>query len=152
MAETSTDSTVVREKSGGAHASSSPAVSTRHGIVVLDFGGQYTQLIARRIREQEVFSAILPCTAPVEEIRKLEPAGVILSGGPSSVYDAGAPVCDRRILDFGVPVLGICYGMQWLAHSLGGKVERAERREYGPAQLSLKPKEALRYSGTCRGD
>jgi len=109
--------------------------STHGGIVVLDFGGQYTQLIARRIREQEVFSAILPCTTPLEEIRKLEPAGVVLSGGPSSVYDAGAPVCDPKVAELGVPVLGICYGMQWLTHTFGGKVERAERREYGPAQL-----------------
>ena len=71
-------------------------VSTRHGIVVLDFGGQYTQLIARRIREQEVFSAILPCTAPLEEIRALEPVGMVLSGGPSSVYDRDAPCCDPQ--------------------------------------------------------
>jgi len=112
-------------------------VSTKHGIVVLDFGGQYTQLIARRIREQQVFSAILPCTASVEEIRAQEPVGIVLSGGPSSVYDKDAPVCDRKTLDLGVPVLGICYGMQWLAHSLGGKVERAERREYGRAQLDI---------------
>src|SRR5580704_6757886 len=103
-------------------------VSTRHGIVVLDFGGQYTQLIARRIREQQVFSAILPCTATVEEIGKFEPAGLVLSGGPSSVYDPAAPVCDPRVLSLGVPVLGICYGMQWLAHTLGGKVESAGRR------------------------
>jgi GMP synthase (glutamine-hydrolysing) len=113
-------------------------VSTKHGIVVLDFGGQYTQLIARRIREQQVFSAILPCTASVEEIRAQEPVGIVLSGGPSSVYDKDAPVCDRKTLDLGVPVLGICYGMQWLAHSLGGKVERAERREYGRARLDIK--------------
>jgi len=112
-------------------------VSTKHGIVVLDFGGQYTQLIARRIREQQVFSAILPCTASVEEIRAQDPVGIVLSGGPSSVYDKDAPVCDRKTLDLGVPVLGICYGMQWLAHSLGGKVERAERREYGRAQLDI---------------
>ena len=112
-------------------------MSVRGGIVVLDFGGQYTQLIARRIREQEVFSAILPCTASLEEIRRLEPAGVVLSGGPSSVYDAAAPVCDARVLELGLPVLGICYGMQWLAHTLGGKVERAHRREYGPAVLNI---------------
>ena len=117
------------------HKAPPPAVSTHHGIVVLDFGGQYTQLIARRIREQEVFSAILPCTAPLEEIRKLEPAGLVLSGGPSSVYDPDAPVCDPQVAALGVPVLGICYGMQWLAHTLGGNVKRAERREYGPAQL-----------------
>lgn len=111
--------------------------STHHGIVVLDFGGQYTQLIARRIREQEVFSAILPCTANLEEIRALEPVGVVLSGGPSSVYDADAPVCDIGVLQLGVPVLGICYGMQWLTHNLGGKVGRAARHEYGPAQLDI---------------
>src|SRR5260221_4386296 len=77
------------------------------GVVVLDFGGQYTQLIARRIREQQVFSAVLPCTSSIEEIRKLEPAGIILSGGPSSVYDADAPKCDPRGLALGTPVLGI---------------------------------------------
>jgi len=105
--------------------------------VVLDFGGQYTQLIARRIREQQVFSAILPCSTSVEEIRKLEPSGLVLSGGPSSVYDADAPRCDPAVLALGLPVLGICYGMQWLMHTLGGKVERAERREYGSALLKL---------------
>ncbi|MGC1483129.1 MAG: glutamine-hydrolyzing GMP synthase [Candidatus Acidiferrum sp.] len=107
------------------------------GVVVLDFGGQYTQLIARRIREQQVFSAILPCTAAMEEIRKFEPAGLVLSGGPSSVYDADAPKCDPAILAMGVPVLGICYGMQWITHALGGKVEKAEHREYGRAQLKV---------------
>jgi GMP synthase (glutamine-hydrolysing) len=113
------------------------ALSEQGGIVVLDFGGQYTQLIARRIREQQVFSAILPCTTPIEEIRKFAPAGLVLSGGPNSVYDAGAPVCDANVLGLGLPVLGICYGMQWLAHSLGGRVERAERREYGRARLEI---------------
>jgi GMP synthase (glutamine-hydrolysing) len=107
------------------------------GVVVLDFGGQYTQLIARRVREQQVFSAVLPCTSSLEEIRKLEPAGIILSGGPSSVYDADAPKCDPKVLALGIPVLGICYGMQWMTHTLGGKVEKAERREYGRAQLSI---------------
>ncbi len=125
-----------REHAGG-------MVSTRHGIVVLDFGGQYTQLIARRIREQQVFSAILPCTASLEEMRALEPAGFVLSGGPSSVYDPTAPVCDPKVLQLGVPVLGICYGMHWLTHTLGGKVERAERREYGPAQLDIEKDSTL---------
>lgn len=106
------------------------------GVVVLDFGGQYTQLIARRVREQQVFSAILPCTTSLEEIRKLEPAGIILSGGPSSVYDKDAPKCDPAVLAMGIPVLGICYGMQWVARNLGGKVQPVERREYGPAQLN----------------
>src|SRR6202789_4690559 len=118
------------EKAGG-------IVSTRHGIVVLESAGQYTHLIARRIREQQVFAAILPCTARIEEIRALEPAGIVLSGGPSSVYDTTAPVCDPKVLQLDIPVLGICYGMHWLTHTLGGKVERAERREYGPAQLDI---------------
>jgi len=107
------------------------------GIVVLDFGGQYTQLIARRIREQNVFSAILPCTTSVDEIVKLEPTGIVLSGGPSSVYDLDAPKCDSKVLALGIPVLGICYGMQWITHTLGGKVEKADRREYGRAQLQI---------------
>jgi len=92
------------------------------GVVVLDFGGQYTQLIARRIREQQVFSAVLPCTSSIEEIRKLEPAGIILSGGPSSVYDADAPKCDPQVLAIGTPVLGFatgCSGLptRWAARS-----------------------------------
>jgi GMP synthase (glutamine-hydrolysing) len=112
-------------------------LSSKRGIVVLDFGGQYTQLIARRIREQQVFSAILPCTATVEEIRAQEPVGIVLSGGPSSVYDKDAPLCDPKMLALGIPVLGICYGMHWLTHALGGRVEPAERREYGRAQMDV---------------
>jgi len=105
------------------------------GVVVLDFGGQYTQLIARRIREQQVFSAIVPCTASVQEIRAYEPAGIVLSGGPSSVYDSDAPICDPAVLAAGVPVLGICYGMHWIAKTLGGNVQPAGRREYGRAEF-----------------
>src|ERR1700722_16831560 len=105
-------------------------MSERGGIVVLDFGGQYTQLIARRIREQQVFSAILPCTASIEQIHKYEPTGIVLSGGPNSVYDESAPLCDTAVLSQGIPVLGICYGLQWMTHTLGGSVERATRREY----------------------
>jgi len=112
-------------------------MTERGGVVVLDFGGQYTQLIARRIREQQVFSAILPCTSSVEEIKKFEPVGLVLSGGPSSVYDASAPQCDPKVLALGIPVLGICYGMQWIAKELGGRVEKADRREYGRAQLQV---------------
>jgi len=103
------------------------------GVVVLDFGGQFTQLIARRIREQQVFSAILPCTTTLDEIRAYQPAGIVLSGGPSSVYDPEAPKCDPGVLALGLPVLGICYGMQWITHTLGGKVVKADRREYGRA-------------------
>jgi GMP synthase (glutamine-hydrolysing) len=111
------------------------------GVVVLDFGGQYTQLIARRIREQQVFSAIVPCTASLEEIRAYQPAGIILSGGPSSVYDADAPKCDPAVLGAGIPVLGICYGMQWIAKTLGGTVEPAGRREYGRAEFAAEARE-----------
>ncbi len=105
------------------------------GVVVLDFGGQYTQLIARRIREQQVFSAILPCHSSADEIRSYEPAGIVLSGGPSSVYDQDAPKCEPAVLEQGIPVLGICYGMQWISRTLGGKVEPVQRREYGRAEF-----------------
>ncbi len=117
------------------HESGKPT-SELGGIVVLDFGGQYTQLIARRIREQRVFSAILPCTSRVEEILAYQPAGIVLSGGPSSVYDADAPKGDPGVLSTGVPVLGICYGMHWITKVLGGTVEPAGRREYGRAEFS----------------
>ena len=102
-------------------------------IVILDFGSQYTQLIARRIREFNVFSVVLPCTAPLEQMRALAPIGLILSGGPSSVYDADAPAADPALLAMGVPVLGICYGLQFIVHHLGGRVEPAPAREYGHA-------------------
>jgi len=118
-------------------------MSEQGGIVVLDFGGQYTQLIARRIREQQVFSAILPCTSSLDAIRKYEPVGVVLSGGPNSVYDAVAPPCDPGVLSLGVPVLGICYGLQWMTHILGGQVECADRREYGRTELQVKNGSAL---------
>ena len=106
-------------------------------IVILDFGSQYTQLIARRIREQNVFSAVLPCTASLDEIRGYHPAGLILSGGPCSVYDPDAPAADERVLALGVPVLGICYGLQFMTHKLGGKVRAAEKREYGQAEVTV---------------
>jgi GMP synthase (glutamine-hydrolysing) len=106
-------------------------------IVILDFGGQYTQLIARRVREQNVFSVVLPCTAAIAEIQSNHPIGLILSGGPCSVYDADAPAADPGMLTLGLPILGICYGLQFLTHHLGGKVRPAEKREYGPAQVSI---------------
>ena len=136
---TPSDAAAAQREPGG-------TVSTRHGIVVLDFGGQYTQLIARRVRDLEVFSAILPCNAPLDEIRAHEPVGIVLSGGPCSVYDANAPVCDPKVLELGIPVLGICYGMQWMARTLGGKVAPAERREYGPAQLQIQ-KDSKLFTG-----
>ncbi len=108
-----------------------------HSIVILDFGSQYTQLIARRIREQNVFSVVLPCTAPLDEVKSYAPAGIILSGGPSSVYDKDAPPADERVLALGLPVLGICYGFQYMAYKLGGKVVPAKKREYGHAKVEV---------------
>ncbi len=106
-------------------------------ILVLDFGSQYTQLIARRVREGRVYSEIFPFNTPVSKIKKFSPKGIILSGGPSSIYDRKAPKLDKRILGLGVPVLGICYGMQYLAHFYGGKVAKAQKREYGRAELHV---------------
>ena len=106
-------------------------------IVVLDFGSQYTQLIARRIREQNVFSVVLPCTATLEQIQGYAPAGIILSGGPCSVYDKDAPPADERVLALGLPVLGICYGLHFMTHKLGGKMRPALKREYGHAQIEI---------------
>jgi len=107
-------------------------------IVVLDFGAQYSQLIARRIRELSVFSIVLPCTASLDEIRSYHPLGIVLSGGPSSVYDKDAPNTDRRVFELGVPVLGICYGLQLMVHALGGNVRAAAKREYGYSNIELK--------------
>jgi GMP synthase (glutamine-hydrolysing) len=112
-------------------------------IVVLDFGAQYSQLIARRIREQNVFSVVLPGAARIDEIRKHLPVGIILSGGPSSVYDKDAPNADRNVFNLGVPILGICYGLQLMAHVLGGKVHPADRREYGHALVEVKDSSQL---------
>ncbi|MBW4038639.1 MAG: glutamine-hydrolyzing GMP synthase [Acidobacteria bacterium] len=106
-------------------------------IVILDFGSQYTQLIARRIREFNVFSVVLPCTVPLERVLALQPAGIVLSGGPSSVYDDAAPKADPKLLELGLPMLGICYGLQFMTHHLGGKVVSANAREYGHAEVHV---------------
>jgi GMP synthase (glutamine-hydrolysing) len=116
-------------------------------VVILDFGSQYTQLIARRIRELNVFSVVLPCTVPLAEIRSYKPVGIILSGGPSSVYDADAPVADAEMLNLGVPALGICYGLHFIVHSLGGKVRSAPRREYGHADINIEIGETPLFIG-----
>jgi GMP synthase (glutamine-hydrolysing) len=106
-------------------------------IVVLDYGGQYSQLIARRVRDCGVFSELLPHTVPLEEVTKRKPRGIILSGGPASVYAEGAPRLERELLELGVPVMGICYGMQLLVHELGGRVEQAEVGEFGRSDLHV---------------
>ena len=115
----------------------SPSQSAREAIAILDFGSQYSQLIARRVREAQVYCELFPYDAPAEEVFALEPAGFVLSGGPSSVYDQDAPQLPEYVLGSGLPVLGICYGMQLLAHNLEGRVAPAQRREYGPAELSV---------------
>jgi len=112
-------------------------------IVVLDFGSQYTQLIARRVREQKVFSLILPYNAPVEKILAYGPKGIILSGSPANVYGKKAPLPDPRLLQIDLPILGICYGLQLIGHLLKGKVKRAERREYGHAELFVDVQDGL---------
>ncbi len=112
-------------------------------ILILDFGGQYTQLIARRVRECHVYSEVVPFSVPVSEIKKQKPAGIILSGGPSSVRDDNAPTINPELYALGIPVLGICYGMQLTAHLLGGSVERAKEREYGRIRVKVKESSPL---------
>lgn len=107
-------------------------------ILILDFGSQYTQLIARRVRESKVYSEILPYNTPLSLIKQHPPSGIILSGGPASVYDRGAPTTQTQLFELGIPILGICYGMQLMTHLLGGVVAKAQKREYGKADLIVK--------------
>ena len=109
-------------------------------ILIIDFGGQYTQLIGRRIREANVYTEIVPFSISLEKLKAQQPKGIVLSGGPSSVYETGAPVCDPAILKLGIPILGICYGMQLIGKEFGGRVEPAAQREYGSRSLeSVRP-------------
>jgi len=112
-------------------------------ILIIDFGSQYNQLIARRVREFHVYCQIDPPSIDIERIKELNPEGIILSGGPSSIYEKNSPKCDERIFDLGIPVLGICYGMQFMVNALGGTVKRSQKREYGFAALNVKKDEAL---------
>jgi GMP synthase (glutamine-hydrolysing) len=116
-------------------------------VLVLDFGSQYTQLIARRIREQRVYSVVHPFDYPVAKIREMAPVAIILSGGPQSVYSESAPICSREVFELGVPILGICYGMQLTAYLLDGKVQPAGEREYGRAQIEVIAESPL-FAGT----
>jgi GMP synthase (glutamine-hydrolysing) len=115
----------------------------RNLVLILDFGAQYTQLIARRVREQHVYCEIHPCTLPLERVRALEPRAIILSGGPASTLSVEAPSVDPELFRLGVPVLGICYGMQLMCGLLGGKVELASHREFGPATITVDRPEGI---------
>jgi len=128
-----TDAAVTAPLDDAGQAGRTPVASEE--IVVLDYGGQYSQLIARRVRDCGVFSELLPHDTPVAELTRRRPRGIILSGGPASVYAEGAPRLDHGLLELGVPVMGICYGMQLLVHELGGRVEQAEVGEFGRSDL-----------------
>jgi GMP synthase (glutamine-hydrolysing) len=112
-------------------------------ILIIDFGSQYNQLIARRVREFNVYCQIDPPSIDIDHIKRLSPEGIILSGGPSSIYEKNSPKCDEAIFHLGIPVLGICYGMQFMIHAMGGTVEKAKKREYGFAELKVKEPEGL---------
>src|SRR5215471_6024638 len=130
------------------HASASPREQL---VLVLDFGAQYAQLIARRIRESHVYCEIHPCTVPLSAIRAMAPRAIVLTGGPSSVYAEGAPTVDPGLFELGVPILGICYGIQLTAHLLGGRVERANAREYGAAEVRVDEPVGI-FGGFARGE
>jgi GMP synthase (glutamine-hydrolysing) len=119
-------------------------------ILIIDFGSQYNQLIARRVRENQIFCQLVPPSITPSQIKRLNPKGIILSGGPASVYQKNAARCDKDIFNMGIPVLGICYGMQFMAHSLGGKVSGAKKREYGHARLLIDDKSDL-FKGLPKG-
>ncbi|HEU4985157.1 MAG TPA: glutamine-hydrolyzing GMP synthase, partial [Nitrososphaera sp.] len=112
-------------------------MAAKETLVILDYGSQYTQFFARLSREMGVYSVILPFDTPTEKIKAHKPLGIVLSGGPNSVYEKGAPQLNPDILDFGVPILGVCYGLQLLAQHFGGKVEPGKIREYGRANIKL---------------
>jgi len=137
------------EKESRQKRSSLDPSSLSQSIVILDFGAQYTQLIARRIREQNVFSVVLPCTAELDELNSYAPVGIILSGAPWSVYDKDAPPADARLFELGLPVLGICYGLQFMVHTLGGKVRPADKREYGHAEIDI-VSDSLLFQGLAK--
>lgn len=112
-------------------------------VVILDFGGQYKELIARRVRECEVYSLIKPYNTSINELREISPIGIIFTGGPNSVYLKESPKCDPAIFEMGIPILGICYGMQLIAHMLGGKISACEKSEYGRITASVNTESAL---------
>src|SRR5690606_8025357 len=129
-------------------SSATPAAHAPDTVLVVDFGAQYAQLIARRVREARVYSEIVPSTMPVEEIIAKNPAAIILSGGPSSVYENGAPTVDPALFEAGVPVFGMCYGFQLMAQTLGGQVDNTGAREYGRTELHVSKVSSTLFEGT----
>jgi GMP synthase (glutamine-hydrolysing) len=125
--------------------------SPRELVLILDYGAQYAQLIARRIRESHVYCEIHPHSLPLAKIRALAPKAIVLSGGPASVYAPDAPTAEAALFDLGVPMLGICYGVQLMAHMLGGRVEHADAREYGPAEVQIEEPSGI-FSGFSKGE
>src|SRR5437016_4583318 len=132
-----TETLAAAQGAGGEANAPAGSGGAREEVLVLDFGGQYSQLIARRIRECGVFAELLPHDTPLEAIRDRQPVGLVLSGGPASVYSDGAPELRTELLELGTPVLGICYGMQAMVRSLGGRVEGADAGEFGRTELTL---------------
>ena len=116
-------------------------------IIVIDFGGQYNQLIARRVRECNVYCEIYSYKKDLEEIKAMNPKGIILTGGPNSCYEPGAPTCDKRLFQLGIPILGICYGAQLMMHVLGGRVEKAPVREYGKTEVIVDKSDSSIFEG-----
>ena len=112
-------------------------MNSKELILILDFGGQYNQLIARRVRECNVYSEVVPYNISLEKIKEKEPKGIIFTGGPASVYGENSPKCADGIFELGIPVLGICYGMQLMSHALGGVVKTATTREYGETNVNI---------------
>ena len=112
-------------------------------IIVIDFGSQFNQLIARRVRENDVYCQVEPASISLEKLKNLHPKGIILSGGPSSIYEENSPTIDKALFDLGIPILGICYGMHYMVHTLGGKIKKADKREYGFASLDIKDPDPL---------
>jgi GMP synthase (glutamine-hydrolysing) len=141
---------IAREKRGEAPSTQPPLVPLQpEAVVVIDFGSQFSMLIARRVRECHVYCELVPYDAPWETIEKLKPRGIILSGGPASIYEPGAPTIPTWVFEKNLPVLGICYGMHALAHQLGGKVVPADEREYGHAVMNQETSNRRSSTG-CR--
>ncbi len=134
--EVSTYLEIAKEKGGRLPEAEAAPMPFQEAVVIIDFGSQYSRLIARRVRELKVYCELVPHDTPWEQVAPLGPRGIILSGGPASVYEEGAPLAPSWVYDKGLPVLGICYGMQVITHQLGGRVEPGTRREYGSAVVN----------------